>query len=226
MNEEKKLIRIFDSLLNYYGPGKWWPGETDFEIIVGAVLTQNVTWENASRAVESLKKDGLLDCEKILEAEHEEISSRIKSSRFYNQKTIKLKNFCRYLKERYGGNLEIMFSRKMKELRRELLDIKGIGKETADSILLYAGNKLTFVSDAYTKRFLSRLGIIEESVGYDEIRSFFMKNLPQDLYLYNEYHALIVRHGYTHCKSRPLCHGCPVMDTGDGICCEYAREGV
>jgi len=221
MDDRRILQAIFKKLLNAYGPRKWWPARTRFEVIVGAILTQNVSWRNAKLAVNSLKKARLLSPSAILVASHEEIAPLIKSSRFYNQKTEKLKAFCAYFMHNYNGSLDKMFSGDMESLRRELLGLKGVGKETADSILLYAGRKLSFVSDAYTKRFLKRYGLNYGSTSYEGIRSFFMKNLPKDLYLYNEYHALIVHHGNAVCRAKPDCNGCPISHLSRKIFCSH-----
>lgn len=188
---------------------------------MGAILTQNVSWHNAKISVNNLKRSKLLSPLDILKASDKLIRECIRTSRFYNQKTEKLKVFCRYLISRYSGSLDKMFSTDVDTLRQELLEIKGIGKETADTILLYAGKKPSFVSDAYTKRFLSRLGLIDGLSSYDEIRNFFMKNIPRDIYLYNEYHALIVHHGYAICKSKPACNICPVRKIKKGIYCNF-----
>ena len=210
MNDRKILIKIFNKFLSHYGSRHWWPAKTRFEIIISAILTQNVSWHNAKKALISLRGSGLLTPRKIVSAKHNVIASRIKSSRFYNEKTKKLKTFCSYLLDNYNGSLNKMFSKDMEELREELLDIKGLGKETVDCILLYAGKKLSFVSDAYTKRFLIRLGLIDNSFGYEDIRKYFMDYLPKDLYVYNEYHALIVHHGWATYKAKPECEKCPL----------------
>ena len=162
MNDRKILMRIFNKLLSYYGPRHWWPARTRFEIIISAILTQNVSWHNAKKALNSLRHAGLLTPKKIVSARHSVIASRIKSSRFYNDKTKKLITFCSYLQDNYNGSLNKMFAKDMESLREELLSIKGLGRETFDSILLYAGKKLTFVCDAYTKRFLLRVGLIDK----------------------------------------------------------------
>ncbi len=221
-HESRLLIRLFQRFLRSYGPRKWWPAKTRFEVIVGAVLTQNVSWENAKKAVDHLKEAGLLSCGALAAANHEEVAQRIKSSRYYNQKAKKLKAFSLFLMKEYSGSLNKLFSVNMEDLRGELLKIKGIGKETADCILLYAGAKPSFVSDAYTKRFLDRYGLLKGMQTYDEIRDFFMKNLPQDVYLYNEYHALIVYHGHWVCRSKPDCQNCPVRMIDKKNYCRYA----
>ena len=226
MTIESLLLRIFYKLLEHYGPRKWWPAKTKFEVIVGAILVQSVTWENARIAVNNLKKEGLLSPQAILSASHEEIAAKIISSRFYNQKTEKLKSFCSNLMEHYDGSLSKMFSNTLADLREDLLHIKGIGSETADSILLYAGNKLSFVSDAYTKRWIERYGLFDGLSTYDQIREFFMNNLPGDLYIYNEYHALIVHHSKSICKLAPQCHLCPIKRINKNILCKFWALGT
>jgi endonuclease-3 related protein len=224
---QRVLLQIFDGLLKYYGPRKWWPAKTRFEVIVGAILAQNVSWKNAKTAVDHLKKKGLLSPPAILSVSQDTIAAEIKTSRFYNQKAANLKAFCFYLQKAYNGSLMKMFSTDPEILREELMQVKGIGKETADSILLYAGKKLSFVSDAYTKRFLARYGHFDGVSTYDQIRDFFMHNLPEDLYLYNEYHALIVHHCNMICKSVPDCKQCPVQSIRDKIFCSYgAKLGI
>lgn len=217
-------MRLFEKLLSWYGSRKWWPAKTRFEVIVGAILTQNVSWKNAKLAVQSLKRTGLLSPQAILSARQGVIARNIKSSRFYNQKARKLKNFCSYLTEKYGGSLDRMFAKDTDELRRELLSVNGIGKETADSILLYAGKKLSFVSDAYTKRFLERYGLLNGMKSYDEIRDHFMNVLPQDIYIYNEYHALIVHHCYAACKAIPDCRECAIRILDSKTKCLFGNK--
>lgn len=222
-SDQDILLTIFHGLLKAYGKRRWWPAKTRFEVIAGAVLTQNVSWKNAKTAVNNLKKAGLLSSKALISASHEEIARQIKSSRFYNQKTNKLKNFCRYLEDIYNGSLDKMFSHDAEALRKELLSIKGIGKETSDSILLYAGKKLSFVSDAYTKRFLKRYGLADGLSSYAEIRQYFIANLPQNLYLYNEYHALLVHHGYAVCKAKPACNVCSVKILSKNVICNHFK---
>ena len=148
MKQQAALQKIFYSLLNYYGPRKWWPARTRFEVIIGAILTQNVSWRNAKKAVSELKKNRLLSVKSILSNRQARIASLIKSSRFYNQKARNIQGFCKYLVKKYNGSLDRMFAVDTAVLRTELLALRGIGKETADSILLYAGKKMIFVSDA------------------------------------------------------------------------------
>ncbi len=213
MKEKDTLIQVFNKLLKHYGPRGWWPARTRFEIIIGAILTQNVSWKNAKTALLKLKRNNLLSAKAIVLAKHEDIAGSIRTSRFYNQKTEKLKAFCEYLLKNYKGSLDKMFAKDVDVLRKELLEVKGIGKETADSILLYAGKKLSFVSDSYTERFLKRFGLLNGFRGYDAIRKYFMDRLPDDVYIYNEFHALIVHHCYATCRAVPECDSCPMKNT-------------
>lgn len=224
---KKDLLDLFEAMLGAYGKRNWWPAKTRFEVIVGAILTQNVSWKNAKIGVQALKKDGLLSPAAIINAPSGEISRRIKATRFYNQKTTKLKEFCRFLSIKYGNSLDHLFSKNKPadDLRKELLRIKGIGKETADSIVLYAGRKLSFVSDAYTQRFISRYGKFNGLNSYDEIRNFFMDRLPQDVYIYNEFHALIVHHCFLICKTNPLCETCAIRKVNNKLFCAYPKKG-
>lgn len=224
MSVRRIQLKIFQKLLKHYGPRKWWPAKTRFEVIVGAILVQNVSWKNAKTAIGNLKRAGLLSPKAIISAEHNKIADKIRSSRFYNQKAKKLKAFSRFLIKKHGGSLDRMFSLNMESLRKELLSIKGIGRETADSILLYAGKKLSFVSDAYTERFLQRYGLLNGMKGYEEIRKFFMDNLPKDVDLYNEYHALIVHHGYAVCRAKPDCQQCALKVIDRKTYCRYAMN--
>ncbi|MBF0252563.1 MAG: endonuclease III domain-containing protein [Candidatus Omnitrophica bacterium] len=221
---EEVLLEIFDKLLKSYGPRKWWPARTRFEVIVGAILVQNVSWKNAKKAIDNLKHHGLLSPEAIISVKEKTLATYIISSRFYNQKARKLKAFCKYLEKEYCGSISKMFANDTDDLRKELLSINGIGKETADSILLYAGRKLSFVSDSYTKRFIERYNLLKGELNYDIIRSFFTNNLPEDLYLYNEYHALIVHHCYSTCKSIPLCNECPVKSISSKNMCAFGSK--
>ncbi|MEA1870869.1 MAG: hypothetical protein U9N00_01570, partial [Candidatus Bipolaricaulota bacterium] len=208
-NLREKLLSIYESLLSAYGPQRWWPGSSPFEVIVGAILTQRVAWSNVEKAIASLKEAGLIDPQRLDEAPLPEIAALIKPSVYYNTKAEKLRAFTRFLNERYNGNLDRLFNLDLPSLRAELLSVHGIGEETADAIILYAAGKSSFVVDAYTKRILSRLGLIEEKESYRVVRDLFMENLPLDVSLYNEYHALLVRHGKERCRSRvPLCLSC------------------
>jgi endonuclease III related protein len=205
---KETLLHIFDLLLAQYGPLHWWPAETPFEVCVGAILTQNTNWRNVEKAIVNLKQEGVLTAEALRDLPRERLAALIQPSGFFNVKSVRLQAFINWLHDRYGGSLENMFRGDWRELREDLLKVKGIGRETCDSILLYAGHKPTFVVDAYTVRLFSRLGLVREKAGYEEVRALFMANLPGDAGLFNEYHALIVRHGKDHCRTKPRCSGC------------------
>lgn len=207
------LEEIYHRLYSFFGPQNWWPAESPFEVCVGAILTQNVSWKNVEKAIHNLKEKGLLDPKILSQIPREELASLIRSCGFYNIKAQRLKEFAKFLVERYQGDLEKLFSQPLERVREELLNIKGLGKETVDSILLYAGNYPIFVVDAYTYRILYRHYLIPEEATYEEIQSLFMENLPHDPRLFNEYHALLVACGKTFCKGKnPLCEGCPLRD--------------
>lgn len=210
---KETLVKIYDKLLEAFGPQHWWPADDDFEIIVGAILTQSVSWKNVEKAIDNLKAEGLLSLDAILAVDKDKLAALIKSTMYYNQKALKLKNFCRYIKQNYGGDIYSLFEKSIPNMRAELLSIKGIGPETADSIILYAAAKPIFVVDAYTRRIFSRLGFLPDDAKYSQMQDFFMSNLPSDVNLFNEYHALIVRLGKDYCKNKkPLCNECPVKN--------------
>lgn len=202
------LVEIFDLLHAAYGPRHWWPAETPFEVCVGAILTQNTNWGNVEKAINNLKTEKLLSPEALRDVSADRLAETIRPAGYFNVKSVRLKDFVSYLWERHGGSLARMFAGEWRQLREELLRVRGIGPETADSILLYAGDKPTFVVDAYTRRLFAALGVVDPETGYEEVRSLFMTNLPPDVRLFNEYHALIVEHGKHHCRKRPLCDGC------------------
>jgi endonuclease III related protein len=206
-------MEIFEALLKHYGPRHWWPADTPFEVCVGAILTQNTNWINVEKALLNLKREGLLSAEALWELDRERLAELIKPSGFFNIKTDRLKDFLAWMLERHDS-LDAMFEGEGLALREELLAVRGIGRETCDSILLYAGGKPTFVVDAYTKRLFSRLGLVRETDSYEAVRSLFMDCLPHDSALFNEYHALIVEHCKRHCRKKPLCEGCPLK----GLC--------
>jgi len=205
---KETILRIFDLLLERNGPLHWWPAETPFEVCVGAILTQNTSWRNVEKAIVNLKREGLLTAEALRDLPGERLAALIRPAGFFNVKSVRLKAFITWLYDRYGGSLERMFGCDWRELRADMLKVKGIGRETCDSILLYAGHKPTFVVDAYTGRLCAHLGLIRENAGYEEVRSLFMENLPGDAGLFNDYHALIVQHGKDHCRRKPRCGGC------------------
>ncbi|HHT9115574.1 MAG: endonuclease III domain-containing protein [Planctomycetes bacterium] len=212
MRKTKALLQIYQKMFEALGPRQWWPGETPFEVVIGAILTQNTNWSNVEKAIKNLKTAGKLSPEGIYELSVTELAKLIKPSGFFNVKAKRVKTFINWLFSRYEGNLSKMFARDLQSLRSELLSVKGIGPETADSILLYAGNMPTFVVDAYTHRIFSRHELIPEESTYDDMKSFFEENLPKDVQLFNEYHALLVNIGKMFCKPKKVCEPCPLKD--------------
>jgi endonuclease-3 related protein len=207
----KDLEAIYKLLYKAYGPQRWWPGDTPFEVMVGAVLTQNTAWGNVEKAIKNLKRERVLNPSRLNGMPSKRLASLIRPSGYFNIKTRRLKNLLVLIRDHYSGSLKRMFADDPAELRTTLLGVNGIGSETADSILLYAGGKPFFVVDAYTKRILGRHGLISYKANYHEVQSLFMENLPKDTILYNEFHALIVKVGKEHCRKRnPLCSGCPL----------------
>ncbi|OGX50416.1 MAG: endonuclease, partial [Omnitrophica WOR_2 bacterium RIFCSPLOWO2_12_FULL_46_30] len=188
-----------------------WPGETPFEVIVGAILTQNTNWQNVESAINNLKKAKVLNPRKLYSLPLAKLARLIRPSGYYNIKARRLRSFLDFLFKNYGGSLKKMFSRDLDSLRRQILNVKGVGPETADSILLYAGGYPVFVVDAYTKRIFSRKKLISENTGYHQAQGIFMRGIKKDAGLYNEYHALIVRLGKEICKkNNPKCETCPI----------------
>lgn len=209
---QQRLLKIFEILLENFGERHWWPGDTALEIIVGAVLTQNTSWKNVEKAITNLKSAGLLDIKSLHDAEEETLARHIRSSGYYNLKTIRLKNIIKVIHDEYMSSIELLKEKELFELRLQLLDVKGIGEETADSILLYALEKPIFVIDAYTKRFLTNHGFYNGSYRYSDVQAFFMDNLPSDTYLFNEYHALVVALCQKYCLKTPKCKECPLRN--------------
>jgi endonuclease-3 related protein len=208
------LDDIYHRLFEKYGSQHWWPGETPFEVMIGAVLTQSAAWKNVEIAITNLKAVGLMSPVALREKSPEEIAPLIHSAVYYNVKARKLKALVEYIEFACNDNLDILFEKDTGQLRDELLAIWGIGEETADSILLYAAEKPVFVIDAYSRRIISRFGIRPEKDTYSGWQSLFMKNLPDDVSLFNEYHALLVRLGKETCRPKPRCPECCLK----GIC--------
>ena len=208
--ENGRLVDIYERLYTAYGPQHWWPGDSAVEIIVGAILTQSAAWSNVELALANLKAAGLLSPDGIAALSEDELADLIRPSGYYNAKARKLKAFVRLLDERAGGDLERLLALPAAELRALLRATHGIGPETADSILLYAAGQPVFVIDAYTRRIFSRLAVAPEVDTYDCWQSVFSESLPADAGLFNEYHALIVRHGKQVCRKLPLCGVCPL----------------
>ncbi len=209
------LLRCYQALLGAYGPQGWWPGGGPFEVMVGAVLTQNTAWGNVERALENLKAAGVFSPAGLYSLPQEELERLLRPAGTYRVKAARLRALLEYLFHRHGGDPTALSRGNWTTLREELLAVPGIGCETADSILLYAAGRPTFVVDAYTRRLLGRLGLLPAPPSYENIRALFMAHLPPDPNLYGEYHALIVRHGKERCrKARPRCPGCPLA-----FCC-------
>jgi endonuclease-3 related protein len=206
-----KLLALYEQLMSAYGPRHWWPADSPFEVCVGAILTQNTNWVNVEKAIANLKEAGLLSVDALIRVDQSALGEVIRPAGFFNVKSRRLKNFVAWLMLRSDGSLDRLFAVDWSRLRRELLAVNGVGAETADSILLYAGDQPTFVVDAYTRRLLFRLELLPaEDTGYEEVRSLFMAALPREARLFNEYHALIVQHCKERCRKKPLCDGCPL----------------
>ncbi|MCX8027348.1 MAG: hypothetical protein N3A62_05785 [Thermodesulfovibrionales bacterium] len=202
---------IFDILYNTFGPQNWWPADTPFEVAVGAILTQNTNWNNVKKAIHNLKASRMLSPRSIHNAHEKEIANLIKPSGYFNIKAKRLKNLTNFIVNECNGSLMNLLKLDKLEIRRRLLSISGIGKETADSIILYALQKPIFVIDAYTKRLLFRHKLINSlDIDYDECQMLFHSNLKNDVILFNEYHALIVKVGKEYCKKNPFCTECPL----------------
>jgi endonuclease-3 related protein len=207
----RKLVAIYRTLYRAYGPQHWWPGDTPFEVMVGAVLTQNTAWANVEKAIVNLRRERLLEPELLFRLPIRQLALHLRPSGFFNIKARRLKHLCEFIADRYAGSLAAMFMDDPEALRKSLLGVNGIGPETADSILLYAGQRPFFVVDAYTKRILIRHGMIGNDADYGTVQKLFMNSLPRDSRLFNEYHALIVRVGKEHCKKTvPRCDACPL----------------
>jgi endonuclease-3 related protein len=210
MNLSNRIKGFYKSLYNRYGPQDWWPAESELECILGTILTQNTSWKNVEKAFENLKSRGLISVEKLDSIPIEKLAVLIRPSGYFNQKAIKIKAFISYVKKTYKGDLDKMLDEDTHRLRGRLLSIKGIGPETADSILLYALKKPAFVIDTYTYRVLSRHSMIPKETSYQEMQELLMNSVPNDVKVFNEYHALFVKVGKEHCKRKALCNGCPL----------------
>lgn len=205
------LNRLYKILLECHGKQYWWPGDNEFEISIGAILTQNVSWKNVEIAIKNLKEKSLLSPESLYSRKEEEIAPLIKSTGYFNQKAKKIKNFLEWFKM-YNFSFESLKDIELETLRSRLLLVNGIGQETADSILLYALSKKIFVIDAYTRRIFTRIGILPSNKTYQEIQDIFHRTFNGEVQDYNEYHALIVKHGKDVCKKRPICNECCISN--------------
>ena len=207
----RTLLAFYRRLRQAHGHAGWWPGATPFEVCLGAILTQNTAWSNVEKALAELERRGLLSFEPLAALSAEQIAPLIRSAGYFNVKARRLKAFLDFLGREYGGRVEPMRAAEPAALRRQLLAVNGIGRETADSIALYAADKPLFVVDAYTRRIASRLGWIRGDEDYDEIQGWFTARLPRDVELYNDYHAQIVLLGKSVCRPRPRCAVCLLL---------------
>ena len=207
-----RLVDVYRRLYAAYGPQRWWPGESPFEVMVGAILTQSAAWANVEKAIANLKAADALSAQGLARLGEEELARLVYAAGYFNAKARKLKAFVALLSERFNGDLERLLAVPVEELRPLLLATHGIGPETADSIVLYAAGCPVFVIDAYTRRLFSRLGITPDRDSYDSWRALFMENLEADAALFNEYHALVVCHGKEVCRRQPRCEVCPLLE--------------
>jgi endonuclease-3 related protein len=210
VSKEDKIFKIYKILYNYYGSQHWWPADTEFEVIVGAILTQNTTWHNVEKALGNLKRENLLSVKKLAHIPMIKLRRLIKSSGYYNVKAKRIKAMLNFLIKEYDGNIRKIKKQNIRILRSQLLSVDGIGKETADSILLYALDKPVFVIDAYTKRIFSRHSYFKIDTPYSSVQTLFVKNLPRSIKIYNEFHALLVRLAKDYCRTIPICQECPI----------------
>ncbi len=209
----RTLQEVYDRLLAAYGPQSWWPGESPFEVLVGAILVQNTSWQNVRKAIDNLRQADLMAPHALYSVPADELEELIRPAGYYRVKARRLRNLLALVVTRYGGSLEAMFQTRPSTLREQLLSVNGIGPETADSILLYAAGQPVFVVDAYTRRIMARLGLAGEAASYEKLQQLFMQHLPPDVRLYNEYHALLVALGKNICVKRmPRCGQCPLED--------------
>jgi endonuclease-3 related protein len=216
MRGHTSLLQIYNMLNGHFGNLQWWPGESPFEVIVGAILTQNTTWRNVETAIANLKSKNLLDPKRLFKTRDDILASLIRPSGYYRVKTKRLKAFLTFLNDGYQDSLDRLFAEELWILREKLLTVRGIGEETADSILLYAGQKPIFVVDAYTRRILQRHDFISSETPYADIQSLFMTNLPLSVPLFNQYHALLVNTGKQFCtKKYSRCTECPLSTIVD-----------
>ncbi len=206
----KLLMEWYTALRERFGHRNWWPADSPFEVCVGAILTQNTAWKNVVKAIDNLKAAGALDPLRLYEMERSQLAELIRPCGYYNVKAARLQSFVSHLVEKHAGDLDSLFLPQVSALREELLSIHGVGKETADSIILYAAYKPIFVVDAYTKRVLQRHSFMPEDNDYDSVQALFHANLPGNAELFNDLHAQFVAVGHFYCKRTPLCDQCPL----------------
>jgi endonuclease-3 related protein len=217
----EQLAEIYQLLFDCFGPQHWWPGRSQFEIIIGAILTQNTNWTNVEKAIANLKSADCLTPERLYHLDVSQLAEYIRPAGYYNIKAKRLKNFTNWLFDNYDGRLTNLETVDSDQLRAELLAISGIGFETADSILLYALARPVFVVDAYTTRIAFRHQLIEPDANYEQLRELFQSNLTQDVQLFNEYHALLVKIGKEFCRPKAKCPGCPLEKLPHTLDIEY-----
>jgi endonuclease-3 related protein len=206
----QRLMAMFDMLLDHFGHQHWWPGDSAFEMMVGAILTQNTNWKNVEKAIENLKFDNILSVKAIQTISVQDLAEKIRPAGYFNIKAGRLKNLINFIWQRHRGDLSHLLDQKTHILREQLLSVKGIGPETADSIILYAAQRPVFVIDTYTYRILNRHEMVDNMVSYDDLQELFMYHLPEDATLFNEFHALIVKTGKEYCRKKPRCNVCPL----------------
>jgi len=207
----QNLMGLYSRLFQFFGPQKWWPGETPFEVAVGAILTQNTGWRGAEKAVASLKEADLLAPRKMAALPEGRLAALIRPAGYFNLKSRRLKNFVRYLGEHHHFSMEELSAASPEKTREGLLGVNGIGPETADSILLYAARRPFFVVDAYTRRVFSRHRLVPPAISYEGLQRYVVTRIPADVPLYNEFHALLVALGKEYCRPRgPRCDSCPL----------------
>lgn len=213
------LKKIYEILLEYFGPQGWWHADSKFEVCVGIILVQRTTWHNAAKVIGNLRQENLITTTKITKINLRKLERILRPAGFYRQKAKYLKVFSRYCIEKYRGELNSWFAKPLEELRRELLQITGIGPETADSILLYAAEKPVFVIDVYTERILERIGVVNKNAELSEIKKLIEKEIPPDLKTYKELRALFVELGKKFCKTKPQCNSCPL----ESVCLKHIQ---
>lgn len=209
---DRALMEIYEKLRETYGPQRWWPGDTAFEVMVGAILTQNTNWNNVEKAIGRLKEHDALEPERLAALNDEELQELIRPTGYFRQKSARLKRLVWWLGETCDGELELLDQWPTDELRQELVSLRGIGPETADSILLYALERKVFVVDTYTNRITVRHELLDPGCGYHDLQLLFTDHLPDDLELYEDFHAQLVQVGKRHCRPTPVCDGCPVRE--------------
>ena len=205
-------MEMFNLLLNHFGSQHWWPGETELEIMVGAILTQNTNWNNVEKSIGNLKAENLLSIDALQTIPTNDLAEKIRPAGYFNIKAGRLKNLIRFVAERYDGNISTFLNEETELLRDGLVSVKGVGPETADSIVLYAARRPVFVIDTYTHRILNRHDLTDDQASYYDLQELFMDNLSNDVRLFNEFHALIVKTGKEYCRRKPLCNICPLKN--------------